>query len=163
MAHTELCPKHNIPLTKHNGKYYCVECLRASAMVYETQQAAQKRWRNSDRGKELIKQHEQGKGKAARSRYLHSKKYKSRRREYNERIKESLQIARAQLHEAAKIEPALTKQKYSSLVREIKDVLSWGRRISLTEVTEMARGYELDISNEQAKELIGQARELMPK
>lgn len=158
-----ICPKHNVPLTKHGGKLYCLECLRTAASVYETQQAAQKRWRNSKRGKEKIKAHEQGKGKDARSRYLHSTKYKARRKEYNKRIQESLQIARVQLHEATKREPEFTKHRLTALVRDVKDILSWGKRISLAEVTEIGRGYGLDILPEQAKQLVDQARELMPK
>jgi len=158
-----ICTKHNTPLTLHKKKWYCMECLRASAIVHETQQNAQKRWRQSERGKAHIKAHEQTKGKEARQRYLHSKKYKARRKEYNERIKESLQIARAQLHEAATVEPGLTHFKFDALIRDIKDSMSWGRRPSQQEIIEWGRGYALTITPEQAKELTAKARELMPK
>jgi uncharacterized Zn finger protein (UPF0148 family) len=155
----KLCPKHNIPLVTVKGKLYCPECLRAAAIIQETQKAAQKRWRQSARGKARIKAHEQGKGKEARSRYLHSTKYKARRKEYNERIKESLQIARAQLHEAAKVEPAYTQQKLSALCRDIKDAMSWGRKPPIQDIITWGKDYELTITPQQANELIKKARE----
>lgn len=155
------CPKHDEPLVRVDSEWYCKTCIYASHLTIEAQKEAQKRWRESERGKQRIREHEQTTGKEARMRYLHSPKYKQRRKEYNERLKESLEMARAVRKEAMKtLGPETIMQKMSALTRDIKDYMSWGTRPKLEEIQEWAESYNLTITPEQALELIQKAREM---
>ena len=93
----ETCPKCGSRMTLYEptGMYYCKPCLQASFLTDEAQKEAQKRYRQSSKGKIATHNYEQSeKGKVARLKYFKSPKYKQRRKEYNERIRESLRIAR---------------------------------------------------------------------
>jgi len=159
MTNPKTCPKHDEPLVRVGKAWHCKSCLYAAHLTHEAQKNAQKRWRDSEKGKQKIREHETGKGKAARERYLKSPKYKARRKEYNERLKESLAIARAVRKEATHFEPEFTKQKISALMRDIHDYMSWGRAPSIAEVTEWAEGYNLQLTEDQVRELIIETRE----
>ena len=157
----KICPKHNIPLVRHKRKWYCMECLRASAIIHESQTDAQRRWRGSTEGKEALRRYEQSpKGQKARTTYLKSDKYKSRRKEYNQRLQEALREARKVRQRAVSIEPALTKQKLESLIRDIKDYMSWGRQPTAEEVLKWASEYGIQVKTGEVQALIQKAKEL---
>jgi molecular chaperone GrpE (heat shock protein) len=160
----QLCPKHNIPLTysRKHKRYFCKECLYASFLTHQAQQASYKKWHQSAKGKASVKKYEQTTGRAARERYLHSDKYKQRRREYNERLKESLRIARIALAERAtreKEEERIRTTELAPLIQDIREYIdSLGRTPTSAEVTKWARdAYSLTLSKDRAQELITKA------
>jgi len=103
-------------------QWYCPECLHGAYLTDLAQREAVKRYRQSGKGKEAEKKYEQsGKGKVARERYLKSEKYKAARKRYNERLKESLAIARKAMLPRAK---AITREeKLVPLVDEIREFI----------------------------------------
>lgn len=160
MAEPKRCPKHDEPLVKIERKWYCQSCIYAAHLTCEAQKEAQRRWRESERGKQKISDWEKGPGKPSRQRYLKGPKYKAARRRYNDTLKESLEIARSIRKEAmATLGPEMLKQKMDTLTRDIKDYMSWGTRPKLEEIVQWAEGYNLTITLEQAQELIERAKE----
>jgi len=141
--------------SRHLKQWYCPACLYGAYLTHQAQAKASKKWRQSPQGKARIRDWEHTeKGKAARERYLKSDKYKQRRKEYNERLKESMKIAHAAHEALRKEEPGLTQAKMSALVRDIRDFASWGRRPTLEEVADMAtKEYNLTISLSEASKL----------
>ena len=160
---TKVCPEHNEPLVKVKGKWYCKKCLYNSFLTHQTQIQATKRWRQSDKGKEAEKTYEQSdKGKVARTAYLHSDKYKAARKAYNERLKESLAIARsARIGGSSKItkEETRTASTLEGLLAEIREYLdSNNRPPTLKNVIDTAkRDYNQVINEDRARELIDAA------
>lgn len=150
-------------MTYFKKTWVCEYCLRASAIIYDSQKEATKRWRKSAQGREAVQRYEQGKGKEARERYLKSEKYKQRRKEYNQRMKESLNIRRDTIKlEAARADPEHTTQKLTAVVRDLKDGwLSWGKRPDESDVIKLCEGYGIEgVTPEQAQELLNRAKEL---
>jgi len=162
---SHICPSHSTPM-KYSRKlrtWYCSECLQRAYESYLAQQEAVKRYRGSEKGKTAQDRYEESeKGQTARQRYLHSNKYKAARRAYNQRLKESLQIARAAKLERPTTERVVERIRtdvLSPLVQEIREYLDvMGRRPSTTEVKEWANDiYETKITTERARELIERA------
>ena len=157
-----VCPKHETPLkySRKQRTWYCSTCLQAAYESYVAQQEAVKRYRDSEKGKTAQERYEQSeKGQTARQRYLKSEKYKAARRAYNQRLKESLQIARAAKLERPSTERAVERVRtevLSPMVQEIREYIDvMGRRPSPTEVREWANDlYQTTITTERAKELI---------
>lgn len=163
------CTKHAKPLkfSRKLKTWYCPDCLLAAHLTHQAQQEAVKRYRESDKGKEAQKRYEQGKGKDARQRYLKSGKYKERRKEYNQRIKESLQIARAARVGAPRMRKVV-KELPPGSPPIIADILEYqemvGRSPSPTDVKEWSQDiYKKQITTAVAQKLIGQAEDLPPK
>ena len=156
-----VCPKHSTPM-KYSRKlktWYCSECLQSAYESYLAQQEAVKRYRTSEKGKTAQERYEQGKGKEARQRYLHSEKYKAARKVYNQRLKESLQIARAAHLDRPSAERGVERVRTevsSPLIQDIQEYLdTMGRRPSPFEVKEWSQDiYQTTITTERAKELI---------
>lgn len=161
------CTKHNI-LLKHSETekvWYCPECLRNAHNSWKAQQEAVRRYRNSDKGKEAQDRYENSdKGQAARNRYLKSSKYKQRRKEYNQRLQESLQIAREAKKAAPRVHKVL-KALPPNLPPLVTDILEYqdliGRSPSTADVKEWSVDlYKKHITTEQARKLIKQAEGL---
>ena len=159
---SHLCPSHQTPM-KYSRKlktWYCSECLQRAYESYLAQQEAVKRYRGSGKGKTAQEHYEQSdKGQTARQRYLHSDKYKAARRAYNQRLKESLQIARAAKLERPSTERAVERVRtevMSPMVQDIREYLdTMGQRPSTTDVKEWANDiYGTKITTERARELI---------
>ena len=162
---SHICPSHSTPM-KYSRKlrtWYCSECLQRAYESYLAQQEAVKRYRDSEKGKTAQERYEDSeKGQTARQRYLHSDKYKAARKAYNQRLKESLQIARAAKLEKPSKERAVERvrtEELSPLVQDIREYLdTMGRRPLTTEVKEWANDiYETKITTERARELIERA------
>lgn len=160
------CPIHDKPLTysRKLRKWYCKDCLFSSFLTYQAQQAAVKRYRQSKKGKEAERKYElSNKGKEARDRYLKSEKYKEARKAYNERLKESLRIARlAQLERATKEKDVEIRRTEESLpliqdIREYLDVM--GRTPEPAEVIIWADAYGITLTHKKASELIKRAQQ----
>lgn len=159
---SHVCPSHGTPM-KYSRKlktWYCSECLQRAYESYLAQQEAVKRYRDSEKGKTAQERYEDSeKGQTARQRYLKSDKYKAARRAYNQRLKESLQIARAAKLERPSTErvvEVLRTEALSPLVQDIREYLdTMGRRPLTTEVKDWANDiYGTKITTERAKELI---------
>ena len=163
----QTCPIHNIPLTysRKHKTYYCKDCLYSSFLTQQAQQAAVKRYQQSERGKSAEKRYEVSeKGKITRERYLKSEKYKQRRREYNQRLKESLQIARTVLAERATREKVEERQRTEELMPLTQDIREYidtmGRLPSSSEVSQWARDtYGVNLPIDKATALINKAAE----
>lgn len=162
----QICPTHNKPLkySKKLRKWYCPECLYSSFLTHQAQQEAVKRYRQSEKGKESERKYELSeKGQIARDKYLKSEKYKQRRREYNERLKESLRIARMARDERATAEKEVEVRRTSELMPLIQDIHEYmdimGRLPLPHEVVVWARdAYKISILPDRAAALIRQAR-----
>jgi len=119
-----------------------------------------KRYRGSEKGKTAQDRYEDSeKGQTARQRYLHSDKYKAARKAYNQRLQESLQIARAAHLERPSAERNVERVRtevLSPMVQEIREYIDMmGRKPSTLEVREWALDiYKTKITTERAKELI---------
>lgn len=161
----KVCPTHNEPLiySREQKKHYCKTCLYGAYLTYQTQQAAVKRYRQSEKGRAAEKRYETSeRGKTARDRYLKSEKYKQRRAEYNERLKESLRIARqAHLERAVKHTEVETQRDEGllSLVQDIQEYFdTFNTPPSTAIVIRWAKSaHKLDISPNKAAELITKA------
>ena len=163
MTKTEhLCPTHQTPM-KYSRKlktWYCSTCLQAAYESYQAQQEAVKRYRDSEKGKTAQKRYEDSeKGQTAKQRYLKSEKYKAARRAYNQRLKESLQIARSAKLDRPSAEHSVERVRtevLSPMVQEIQEYIDvMGRKPSTLEVREWANDlYRTTITAERAKELI---------
>ena len=160
-----ICAEHNKAMIKIKGQYYCPDCIYSSHLTYTAQKEAVKRWRQSDKGVESEKQYEQSdKGKLARSKYLHSDKYKAARRAYNQRLKESLTIARIALKGTSGSSKLTTSelQVASGLdgllaeIREFLDENSTSPTVANVVAT-AKRDYNQIITEAKAKELINAA------
>ena len=158
-----ICPKHNIPL-KYDDKvgWYCKDCLFSSYLTQQAQDAAVKRYNKTAKHKNAEKKYEQGTGKTARDKYLHSDKYRQRRREYNERLAESLRIARAAHTGRAVSEKQVErkqKEEFAELIEDIREYLdTQGRQPTAKNVTHWAKeNYNKTISLDQAKTIIERA------
>jgi len=159
---SHVCPSHQTPM-KYSRKlktWYCSECLQRAYESYLAQQEAVKRYRGSEKGKTAQDRYEDSeKGQTARQRYLHSDKYKAARKAYNQRLKESLQIARAAKLErptAERVVERVRTEVMSPMVQEIREYIDvMGRRPSTLEVKEWSQDlYKAKITTERAKELI---------
>jgi hypothetical protein len=161
----QFCPTHNIPLTysRKYKRYFCKECLYASYLTYQAQQAAYKKWRQSAKGRAAAKKYEQSEvGKTARERYLHSEKYKQRRKEYNERLKEALRLARIALAERAtreKEEERIRTAELAPLIQDIREYIDvMGKAPAAHQVVKWAQdAYGITLSQGRAQELITKA------
>jgi len=157
-----ICPVHSKPLkySKKLRKWYCPECLYSSYLTHQAQQEAVKRYRQSEKGKESERKYELSeKGLVARGKYLTSEKYKQRRREYNARLKESLQIARMAREERATTEKEVEVRRTSELMPLIQDIHEYtdimGRLPSPLEVVVWARdAYKITLPLHNANELL---------
>lgn len=161
------CTKHNIPLkySKKEKTWYCPECLQAAYNSWKAQQEAVKRYRDTNKGKEAQGRYEKSeKGKTARERYLKSPKYKQRRKEHNQRVQESLQIARMAITGKPKPfkKPAEIPADASPLLHDILEYMELiSRSPSTADVKEWADDlYQKRISTAEAQKLIDQAKEL---
>ena len=145
---------------RHSRRWLCPACLYAAFLTDQAQRAAVKRYRQSEKGVAAEKKYEQSeKGKIARTRYLKSEKYKQRRREYNERLKESLAIARKAMLPRAK---ALTKEeKLATLVDAIKEYQQMSKRLpAISDVIEWAEDeHQVKITTAEAQEFIKRAQQ----
>jgi hypothetical protein len=160
----QFCPTHNTPLTysRKHKRYFCKECLYASYLTHQAQQAAYRRWRQSEKGKAAVKKYEQTTGKAARERYLHSEKYKQRRKEYNERLKESLRLARLAMTERATHEKEEERVRIAELAPLVQDIREYidvmGKAPAAHQVVKWAQdAYGITLSQDRAQELITKA------
>lgn len=159
----EAC-KGNLTYSRKLKQYVCKQCLFGAFLTDQSQRAAVKRYRQSEKGKATEKTYEQTeKGKITRNKYLKSEKYKQRRREYNQRLKESLAIARAALPERAKkITPIEMKaaDERLALISDIREYIdSATRSPSPSDVKTWAETeYKMKITIEEAANLIQQAR-----
>ncbi len=157
-----VCEIHNEPMVKVKGKYYCQKCLFASHLTYETQRQAVERYNKSPEGRAAAKKYEQSdKGKETRNKYLKSEKYKAARKAYNDRLRESLRLARAArgLGERASelTEPELrVATSLEGLVAEIRSYIDENLRPpSVRNVIDTAkRDYNTVIDAKKAEELI---------
>lgn len=154
-----ICSTHNEEMVKVKGQWYCKSCLYSSHLTHTAQKNAVKRWRQSDVGKESEKRYEQSeKGKASRDRYFKSEKYKEARRRYNERLKESLAIARSVRTESAKsLTPVeMSVPELAGLLAEIREYNdSYLKPPTVKSVIETAkRDYNAVIDEAKAKALI---------
>jgi hypothetical protein len=161
------CDKHNHPqkYSRKHKLWYCTDCLYAAYLSNQAQQEAVKRYRNTDKGKDAQRRYEQSEGgQTARQRYLKSDKYKQRRKEYNQRLKESLQLARA-----ARITGALPSKgkkvlppNTSPLLADILEFMELANDSPIpTEVQEWSVTlYKKPISVAEAAKLIKQAKDL---
>lgn len=159
-----ICPKHNTPLVlvEKLGSYHCKECLYSSFLTQTAQDAAIKRYNQTPKHKESAKRYEQGTGKEAREKYLKSDKYKQRRREYNQRLAESLRIARSAKLDRATSEKVIEKRGKSEFVELIEDIREYldnqNRQPSALNVVRWAKeNYGRDITEQQAQNLIKKA------
>jgi hypothetical protein len=157
-----ICDIHGEPKVKLHNQWYCKTCLYNSHLTVQAQKNAVKRWRQSEKGKVSEKTYEQGKGKAARDRYLHSDKYKAARKRYNERLKESLAITRSVRVESAKgiTQVELDVPILSGLVAEIREYYdNYSKVPSVANIIQTAkRDYNTIIDEVKAKELIAIAK-----
>ncbi len=157
----KVCLEHSTPLTynRKHKMWFCKTCLYGSFLTHQTQQAAVKRYRQSDKGKAAEKKYEQSeKGKTARERYLKSDKYKQRRKEYNQRLKESLQIARLAHREiTTKETPAEERKgdKLQDLARELRRFYDFrGILPTTTKIIEWAKAdYDITMTPAEVDEL----------
>ncbi len=162
---SKTCLIHNCKLTysRKHKQYYCKECLYSSYLTHQAQLEAERRYRQSEKGKTAERKYEESpKGKTARERYLKSDKYKQRRKEYNQRLKESLQIARVVLAERATREKEEERQRTEELMPLIQDIREYadtmGRLPLASEVTKWARdAYGAVLSLNSATKLINKA------
>jgi len=161
------CEKHNHPqkYSRKHKLWYCTDCLYASYLSNQAQQAAVKRYRETDKGKQAQQRYEQSdKGQTARQRYLKSEKYKQRRREYNQRLKESLQIARAARETGTRAHKA-TKALPLNADPLLTDILEFMELANVSPIPQEVREwsitlYKKRISTAEAAKLIKQAQEL---
>jgi uncharacterized Zn finger protein (UPF0148 family) len=162
---TQLCPIHGTPLTTFEGKELCEKCLFNSHLTYETQRDAIERYNKSPEGRAAAKKYEQSeKGKKTRNKYLKSDKYKLARKAYNERLKQSLAIARAAqgVGQRAKATTAIETHVATTLeglLAEIRDYIDTNLRPpSAKNVVETAkRDYNTVIDIKKAEEMIATA------
>ncbi len=168
----QLCPIHNTPLTPYKGNVpelkgtdVCEKCLFSSHLTYETQREAIERYNKSLEGRAAAKKYEQSeKGKATREKYLKSEKYKAARKAYNERLRQSLAMARAAqgVGERAKaITPVELRvaTTLEGLMAEIREYIDSNLRPpSIKNVIDTAKkDYNLTIDAKKAQELIDTA------
>ena len=160
----KMCPKHGIPLKYYAEKdlWFCKDCLFSSYLTQTAQDAAVKRYNHSEKHKTSEQKYEQGTGREARERYLKSDKYKLRRKEYNERLAESLRIARAAHTGRAVSEKAAERkqqEEFAELIADIREYIDeQGRQPSSKNVAHWAKeDYNKTISLDQAKEIINRA------
>ncbi len=160
----ELCPIHNVELVRTIAGPKCPKCLFNSNLTWETQRQAIARYNKSEEGRAAAKKYEQSdKGKTARERYLKSDKYKAARRAYNERLRESLAMARAaqSVGERAKrySEPEVrVLTALEGLMAEIRQYIDVNMHTpSIANVIATAkRDYNTSIEAKKAQDLIDQ-------
>lgn len=160
-----VCEIHNEPMVKIKGKYYCQKCLYSSHLTYETQKQAIQRYNKSPEGRDAAKRYEQSeKGKLAREKYLKSEKYKAARKAYNERLRESLAMARAAQgagERAKELTPTELRVATSleGLMAEIREYIDSNMRPpSVQNVINTAKkDYNQVIDTKKAEELINDA------
>ena len=155
-----ICPTCDSEMTydRKQRRWTCEQCLYGAYLTDLAQRDAVKRYRTSEKGKTAEKKYEQSlKGKIARERYLKSDKYKQRRREYNQRLKESLAIARKAMLPRAK---AITREeKLVPLLEDIREFIITSKRAPLpSDVIEWAEDeYQTKISTSEAEAFIKRA------
>lgn len=157
-----VCAKHQEPMVKVQGQYYCKKCVYGSFLTDQAQKSSVKRYRESDAGKKSEKEYEQSeKGQVARGRYFHSEKYKAARRAYNQRLKESLSIARAAHIGAGQAKPEELRVTLGleGLMAEIREYIDqYLKPPTVANVIATAkRDYNQIIDEKRAKELIESA------
>jgi hypothetical protein len=126
------------------------------------QNEAVRRYNATEKHKISEKNYEQGTGKTARERYLKSDKYKARRREYNQRLQESLRIARSAHLERAKSETVKEVRRTEEFADLLEDVRSYfdsrNKTPTTTNIIKWAKdSYGKEITEAQAKKIIDQA------
>ncbi len=147
-----ICEIHNEPKVKVKGQYYCQKCLYSSHLTYETQKQAIQRYNKSPEGRDAAKRYEQ------------SEKYKAARKAYNERLRESLAMARAAQgagERAKELTPTELRVATSleGLIAEIREYIDSNMRPpSLQNVINTAKkDYNQVIDAKKAEELINMA------
>ena len=161
-----ICEIHNEAKVKLKDQWWCKSCIYGSHLTYQAQKDAVKNWRQSDKGITSEKEYEQSdKGKVARGRYLHSDKYKAARKAYNERLKESLAIARSVRVESAKgkTQVEIDIPVLSGLISEIREYYdNYNKAPATKNVIDTAkRDYNTVIDKDKAEELIVAAKTKM--
>ena len=148
-------------------KWYCPSCMKGAYLTNLAQLASVKKYRASEKGRVASKRYEQSeKGKVARARYLKSEKYKAARKRYNERLKESLAIAR-KAFEGGHREKRLTREE--RLVPLIDDIREFTRTAKIRGhtilhpspedvITWAEDEYKVKITPNEAAEFIRRAR-----
>lgn len=159
-----LCPTCDTEMTysRKLRKWVCEQCLYGAYLTDQAQREAVKRYRLTEKGKESEKKYEQSEGgKTARGRYLKSEKYKAARKRYNQRLKESLAIARqAELERTKKItEAEMLRDEHAAVIQDIREFIdTYGREPAPKKVIAQAREYNIELTHEGAAELIKRAR-----
>jgi hypothetical protein len=155
------CPIHNEVKVKLHDKYWCKSCIYGSHLTVQAQKSAVKNWRQSPKGITSEKEYEQGPSKdpgGARYRYLHSDKYKTARKAYNERLKDSLAIARSVRTASAKGITQIETEVpiLNGLVSEIREYLDrYQKAPSVKTIIDTAKkDYNTIIDKDKAAELI---------
>jgi len=91
---TKTCARCGDPLESEN-ETFCELCRYTLRQVLESRRESQKRYFASEKGKAALTRYQNSeKGKEAKRRYAKSEKGKEARKRYNERLAESLRIAR---------------------------------------------------------------------
>ncbi len=163
-SNKRVCTIHHTPLKLFKGKWVCELCLRDSDITYQTQREAIERYNKSPEGREAAKKYEQSdKGKETRNKYLKGEKYKAARKAYNQRLKESLAIARAGLATGTTTKSAMTPElrktmALDGLIAEIREYINSHSKVpSAKSIIETAkRDYNTTIDEKKAQELIDQ-------
>lgn len=161
---SKVCPKHKVPIkTDPEHGEYCPECLYSSFLTHQAQNAAVRRHNQTDKHKSSEKTYEKSaKGKEARQRYLKSDKYKEARKAYNQRLNESLRIARQAEGERAKalttVEVRRIKEN-AELIEDIREYFDNRNKAPTTSVViKWANdSYNIALTSTQAEALIARA------
>lgn len=145
-------------------KWICEQCLYGAFLTDQAQREAVRRYRQTEKGKESERKYELSeKGKTARERYLKSDKYKEARKRYNQRLKESLAIARqAELERAKALTEAEAKleDERASIIQDIREFIdTMGRLPTIASVKTLAKEQDIKLTDEQAHELIRRAQQ----
>jgi len=159
MPEPKVCSKHGETLVKIGKDWYCKSCLHAAHLTNEAQKEAQRRWRQSSRGKQKVREWATGPGKETRERYLKGPKGMAKRLElrkkYNEQLKEAQAISRAGGHDrGTTFTSEQLSQKLAALARDIWDTGSWRQKPTVDEVIKNAATYGLELTHDQAQKLI---------
>lgn len=157
----EICGS-SLKYSRKLKEWICEQCLYGAFLTDQAQREAVKRYRQTEKGKESERKYELSeKGKTARERYLKSEKYKAARKRYNLKLKESLAIARqAELERTKKItEAEMLRDENAAIIQDIREFVDiYGREPAPSRVITQAREYNIELTHEDAIELIKRAR-----
>jgi hypothetical protein len=161
----KLCPIHNTPLTHFEGKEVCEQCLYSSHLTYTTQREAIQRYNKSPEGRAAAKKYEQSdQGKETRNKYLKSEKYKAARKAYNERLRNSLAIARASQSVGGRAKAITPVEMHTAtalegLMAEIREYVDSNMRLPTVAnvIATAKKDYNQVIDAKKAQELIATA------